>query len=116
MASPLTLANYDEINKEMGSLLSTGKFIGVNFTAYTSPTASNVATINNVAIKNLKIVKISCCQPHVDNKTGANINGSITIEFENGSNIVAFDNQDSYWYALEGIEFVPKTFGGSIIV
>jgi hypothetical protein len=113
MASPLTLANYNDINSQMGSLLSTGKFIGVNFTAYTSPVATNVAIVNNVPIQNLKIVKISCSQPYVDPKTGANVNGSITVDFENGSNIVSVENKDSYWYTLEGIPFVAKTFGTS---
>jgi hypothetical protein len=114
MASPLTLANYNDINSQMGSLLSTGKFIGVSFTAYTSPTATNVASVNNVLIQNLKIVKISCSQPYVDSKTGANVNGSITVEFEDGSHIVSVENKDSYWYTLEGIAFVPRTFGTSV--
>jgi hypothetical protein len=113
MASPFTLACYDKINSEMGELLSTGKFVGVNFTAFTSPTATKIATVDGKNVSNKKVAKISCCQPHVDSKTGNNVNGSITVEFDDGSKITAVDNEDSFWYSLAGIAFVPKSFGSS---
>jgi hypothetical protein len=113
MASPLSLASYDQINSEMSEMLSTGKFIGVNLTAYTSPTATNVVSFDGNNIYQKKVSKISCCKPYVDATTGENVNGSITVHFDDDSHITAVDNVDAVWYVLEGIAFVPRKFGSS---
>lgn len=113
MASPLNLANYDAINAEMGTLLSTGKYSGVTLTVYTNPAATNIAVINGINIDHLKIVKITCTHPYSDATTGVAVNGSISLDFGCGSTITAVDNVDNYWYTLEGIVFVPRTFGSA---
>lgn len=113
MASPLHLANYETINNEMSELLGSGKYIGVNLTVYTNPAGTNIAIVNNKSIENLKIVKISSTNPYVDNETGSSVNGTITVDFEDGSHITSTDNVDSFWYTLHGIAFVPKTFGSA---
>jgi len=113
MAAQLNLANYTKFNDDICALLNTGAFTSVKVTVYTDAAASSVAVVDGTPIKDLVVVKASCRQPYIDSKSGASINGSITVELEGGHQVTAVDGSDSFWYTLEGNAFVPRTFGSS---
>uniref|UniRef100_A0A6C0JG44 Uncharacterized protein n=1 Tax=viral metagenome TaxID=1070528 RepID=A0A6C0JG44_9ZZZZ len=112
MATQLNTTTYSQINDDMNELLTSGAYSGVNITIYND--AGQTSIVNDVEgpIQNRKIGQIGYVASHTSSTTGQIVPGSITINFTDGTVIVAVDGVNNYWYSLQGIIFQPRRFGG----
>jgi len=112
MATQLNTTTYSQINDEMNELLTSGAYSGVNITIYSDAGQTSIVNDQEGPIQNRKISQIGYVAAHVSPTNGQPVNGSITINFTDGTIIVAVDGVDNYWYSLQGIIFQPRRFGG----
>jgi len=106
----LTANQYDVINQTISQMLQSGAYTAVTITLYNDAAGSHMAADNEGFIKDRVISSITHTDPHND-ETGNPVNGSITLNFGDGSIIVCTDGVNEYYYQVGGIAYVPRTYG-----
>lgn len=112
MTTQLNTTTYTTINDDMNALLTSGAYSGVNITLYNDAGQTSIVSDAEGPIQNRKISQIGYVAAHVSPTNGQPVNGSVTINFTDGTSINAVDGVDNYWYSLQGIIFQPRRFGG----
>lgn len=111
MAIKLNTADYAQLNDSINALLSNGQFSSALMSVYTDSAATSAKTDSKGPMLKRQIVSVNAVYSHVDQATGNNVNGYLTIAFNDGTSIVSTDNVNDYWYTLEGLVYVPRRFG-----
>jgi hypothetical protein len=111
MTSVLNADNYDNVNEAVNALFSAGKCIGVTMNIYASQDGSKYATdTNGGVIVNRQIAKVNKGNSYTSS-SGEFFNQYIDVEFKDGSSFKVVDNSGhNFWYSLDIIPFVPRTF------
>lgn len=111
MAVQIKTADYAGLNDAINQYLNSGKFTATTMSVYSDASATNLVTDDNGPIENRQIASVTVVYDYVDPVTEQNMNGYTTVQFNDGSSIVATDNVNQYWYVLAGVPYVPRTFG-----
>lgn len=109
MAQQLNTANYSTINNNMNALLTSGAYSGITISIFTDANCTNVASDEAGPILTRKISQIGYTAAHAL-ANGQTQNGSLTLQFNDGTSLVAIDGVDNYWYQLQGVIFQPRRF------
>mgnify|MGYP001213681820 CR=1 FL=1 len=110
MATQLNTSNYSKINTDITELMRTGNFSGVNITIYTDSAATTIALDGAAPIENKQVAKINTIGAYTIASSGQFVNACIVVTFTDGSSLSSKDSEDEYWYKLEGITYVRRTF------
>ena len=102
----LTNGRYNQFSVDVNATFSACVFLKVSI--YTLEDASVfVLDSNSNNIDNRLISSISYAYASIDETTGQQINGTLTINFDDGSSIVVHDDVDVFWYQIHGITGSP---------
>ena len=97
---------YEQFNLDVNAAVRAAKFLKVSIF---NDDAGNsyVSDSNSNDIREQLISSISYLYPSVDETSGQQVNGSLTLSFAEGSNIVLYDDVDNFWYVVDGITNAP---------
>ncbi len=110
MTTKLSTSNYTALNSGITELMRTGTFSGVSITVYSDASGTTVVNDNTgTQVHHLKITSVNTTNEYIDSN-GATINATLIIGFSNNSNLTAVDNVNDYWYKIEGIVLIKRTF------
>jgi hypothetical protein len=110
MTTQLTSSNYSTLNTAITELMRSGTYSGVTMIVYTDSAGTTKATDSTGAvIDQLKIARVNTTNVYTD-ANGVIVNASIIVGFNTKSEIKSIDTVDSFWYTIEGITLVKKTF------
>ena len=98
----LNNGRYTQFSEDINNIVMSARHIVVSIFEDDAETTFAVDSNSNVIDKKT-INGISYCYPSVDEETGVNVNGSLTINFLDDSNIQIYDDERNLWYRLENI-------------
>lgn len=110
MTTKLSSSNYTALNSGITELMRAGTFSGVSIKVYSDEAGTVIVNgSDGTPINNLKISRVNTTNQYVD-ANGVTINATIIVGFANNADFISTDNVDNYWYTLEGIVLVKRTF------
>jgi len=110
MSGQFNTSNYDTINEEIREMLKTGNYSSIAINIYTNPECTDAGLDSNgTPIANKTIVNLSHTNAHKD-LDGNSVNATATIEFSDGSTLIADDETDLFWYILVGVPVKYTSF------
>ena len=110
MSGQFNTSNYSTINTEICEMLKTGNYSSIAINIYTNPECTDAALDSNgTPITNKTIVNLSHTNAHTDLDNN-HINATATIEFSDGSRLIADDETDLFWYILVGVPIKHRSF------
>ena len=110
MTTRLSSTNYTALNSGITELMRAGTFSGVSITVYSDEAGTQIVNgSNGIPINNLKIARVNTTNEYID-ANGATVNATIIVGFPNNPEFVSTDNVNNYWYKVEGIVLIKRTF------
>jgi hypothetical protein len=106
----LTTSQYSAINETLTQMLQSGAYTAVCITLYNDAEGKHLTADNEGFVQKRVVSSVTHTEPHNDSNGNA-VNGSVTLNFSDGSIIVCTDGVNEYFYELGGIPYVPRKFG-----
>jgi hypothetical protein len=100
---------YLNITTKINELLSSNQQALISIFVDETETTFALDNLGN-EVNNLQIASISKTDSYIDIVTNEKVSSCLTIIFKDNGEFINIDDDDNYFYVINGIEFPIKTF------